>query len=89
MWGMRRQLARIEYMLSEQGHGYASTGVHNPTLLTESGKAPGLIISGDDLNRTLVSLQRNLSDTAHDADLFIDHFRKTIRSSPLFFVIGQ
>lgn len=89
MLGMRRQLARIEYMLSEQGHGYASTGAHNPPPFTESGKATEHIISGDDLNRTLVSLQRNLSDTAHDSDLFIDHFRKTIRSSPLFFVTDQ
>lgn len=89
MRNMPRQLARIEYMLSEQGHGLAGATAPYPALLVESSHAPKPVITGDDLNRTLVSLQENLSNTAHDADLFIDNFKKTIRSSPLFFAIGQ
>lgn len=87
---MRRQLARIEHLLSEQARGYAGTAVHYPAQLTHGGEAQAKVpISGDDLNRTLISLQGNLSSTAHDADLFIDNFRKTIRSSPLFFAVGH
>lgn len=80
----RRQLARIEFMLSEQRHGLPSTAVPYPAFT-----APKPVFTADDLNRTFISLQENLSDTAHDADLFLDNFKKTIRSSPLFFTIGQ
>jgi hypothetical protein len=77
---MRRQLARIEYVLSQQGHGYAGPATAHPVQSA---------ISVDDLTRTLVSLQKNLSDTAHDSDLFIANFKNTIRSSSLFFAVGQ
>lgn len=86
---IRRQLARIEYMLGEQKHGLLAAAAPYPALLADSSHAPKPVLTGDDLNRTLVSLQENLSNTAHDADLFIDNFKKTIRSSPLFFAIGQ
>lgn len=87
---MRRQLTRIEHILSEQRQGYTGTAVHHPAQLANSGDIHvRATISGDDLNRTLISLQENLSNTAHDPDLFIENFRKTIRSSPLFFAVGQ
>ena len=87
---MRRQLARIEHLLSEQARGDAGTAVRYPAQLTHGGKAQAQIpISGDDLSKTLISLQESLSNTAHDADLFIDNFRRTVRSSPLFFAVGH
>lgn len=89
MRDMPRRIARIEYMLREQRHGVPATAAPHPALLTDSSHTPKAIVTGDDLNRTLVSLQANLSNTAHDADLFLDNFKKTIQSSPLFFAIGQ
>ena len=86
---IRRQLARIEYMLGEQKHGLLAATAPQPALLDGSSRAPKPVSTGDDLTRTLVSLQESLSNTAHDADLFIDSFKRTIRSSPLFFAIGQ
>lgn len=87
---MRRQLARLEYMVSQQDNNSANNAMHHPIMAEDRsvGYAHGRI-SGDDLHNTLVSTQDNLSNTAHDADLFIENFRKTIRSSPLFFVMSH
>ena len=87
MQSIRQQLARIEYLLGEQGAKVAT--ISSPIALAEATYAPRQLVSGDDLNVTLVTLQDNLSNTAHDAELFIGNFRKTIRSSPLFFSVGR
>ncbi|MGJ8481967.1 DUF4214 domain-containing protein [Sphingobium yanoikuyae] len=87
---MRRQLARIEYVISQQEVIAASNSVHHPIIVED--RNIGQVharIPGDDLHNTLVSIQDSLSNTAHDADLFIENFRKTIQSSPLFFVMSQ
>ena len=87
--GMRRRLVRIEHMLSEQRRGLRSAAVADPALVFDSDHLPNLAVAGDELSQTLTLLRDNLSYTAHDADLFIDNFKKTIRASPLFFVIGK
>jgi hypothetical protein len=91
-----RQLTRIEHMLREQGQSLSGAVAPYPTQLADSSHVaadsnhvPKPAMAGNDLNRTLVSLQENLSNTAHDADLLIDNFKKTIRSSPSFFAVGQ
>lgn len=87
---MRRQLARIEYIVSQQEGISASNATHGSIIVEDRGvgHAHGRI-SGDDLHNTLVSAQDSLSNTAHDADLFIENFKKTIRSSPLFFLMSH
>jgi hypothetical protein len=83
-------------MLREQGQSLSGAVAPYPTQLADSSHVaadsnhvPKPAMAGNDLNRTLVSLQENLSNTAHDADLLIDNFKKTIRSSPSFFAVGQ
>ena len=87
---MRRQLARIEYMVSQQHNNSSSNAIQHSIMVEDRSidYANGRI-SGDDLQNTLVSVQVSLSDTAHDADLFFENFKKTIRSSPLFFMMSQ
>ncbi|MFX4086222.1 DUF4214 domain-containing protein [Sphingobium yanoikuyae] len=98
---MRRQVARIEYIISQQAARIeyiisqqeviaASNSLHHPIIVEDRdvGQAHARI-PGDGLHNTLVSIQDSLSNTAHDADLFIENFRKTIRSSPLFFVMSH
>jgi len=81
-----RQLARIEYLLREQRQSTPNVAIPSPVLPTENSYAPEPVTPVDDLSRTLAILQKNLSNTAHDADLFIENLKRTIRSSPSFFV---
>lgn len=84
-----RQLARIEHILREQRQSLGNAAVSYPAVLAESSHDHVPVIASNDLDRTLISLQENLSNTAHDADLFIDNFKKTIRSNHSFFAVGQ
>ncbi|MBA4756580.1 MAG: DUF4214 domain-containing protein [Sphingobium sp.] len=87
---MRRQLARIEYIVSQQENILAGSAIHSPIMVEDRSAGHAHVrVSGDDLHNTLVSIQDSLSNTAYDADLFIDSFKKTIRSSPLFFVMSH
>lgn len=90
MRDIRRQLARIEYVVSQQHGGSVSSAAHHPVVVRahSDGHAQARM-TGDDLQNALFAVQQNLTNTAYDADLFIEKFRKTIRSSELFFIMDQ
>lgn len=87
---MRRQLARIEHMISQQGTISVSNAAHYPIIANDHTVSHAHAkISGDDLHNTLISVRDSLANTAHDTDLLINNFKIAIRSSPLFFVMSQ